>query len=284
MDGAEPLDPRLHPVRDDLAAAYLRGRVSAKRFEEATPFQVTAPVLDLRATPGRIGGLASQLLAGERFDVYESDPDTGLAWGQNRTDGYVGYVSRAGLDPVAEAPTHRVNHRATHCYPAPNMKTTPLELLPRAAQVAVSAQDAGFALVGEGTWVPLQHLTPLAQMPVDPVEEALAYLGTPYLWGGRSAFGLDCSALAQLAYGAVGVALLRDSDQQAGQGVSVARGDLGRGDLVFWKGHVGLMVDGHTLLHANAHHMSVAAEPLVEAEARIAAAGDGAITGCRRVA
>ncbi|MEM6466678.1 MAG: peptidase P60, partial [Pseudomonadota bacterium] len=181
MDGDKPLDPRLNPYRADLAAEYLRGQVDAPRFVAPRVLQVSAPVLDLCSTPERNTGLASQLIAGERFAVYEISDDTGLAWGQCETDGYVGYVSAAGLDELGPEPTHRVSHRATQCYPEPNMKTRPLEGLPKEAAVSVLAEENGFAQIPGQAWVPTQHLAPRDAAGGDPVDHALSYLGTPYL-------------------------------------------------------------------------------------------------------
>ncbi|MEM9268286.1 MAG: NlpC/P60 family protein, partial [Pseudomonadota bacterium] len=227
MDGDKQLDPRLNPYRADLAAEHLRGQVDAPRFAAPRVLQVSAPVLDLCSTPKRTTGLASQLIAGERFAVYEISDDTGLAWGQCETDGYVGYVSAAGLDELG---------------PEPNMKTRPLEGLPKEAAVSVLAEENCFAQIPGQAWVPAQHLARRNAPGGDPVDHALSYLGTPYLWGGRSAYGLDCSALVQLSHWPAGVSLWRDSDQQAGQGKELDRAELSRGDLVFWSGHVGMMV------------------------------------------
>ena len=129
----------------------------------------------------------------------------------------------------------------------------------------------------------LDHLAPIgAGFETDAAGVALRFLGAPYLWGGRESLGLDCSGLVQQALAACGKACPRDTDMQAGIGVAVAPGDLARGDLVFWKGHVGMMLDAERMVHANGHHMATVVEPLAEAIARIEAAGYGPPTAYRR--
>ncbi len=278
-----PLDPRTTPARPDLAARHLEGQVSAERFVTGTTLQVTAPVLDLIRTTDRDAGLDSQLLMGETFLVLESDPDTALAWGQSERDGYVGYVSLSGLEEAA-APDHIVTAVMTHVYPEPNIKTRPLEALSFLSTVHVMGDAGDFCAIGAGGYVPRQHLAPLAHRFDDPAMVAESFLGLPYLWGGRSSFGMDCSGLTQLSCQACGIALPRDSDMQLEIGQQVEnRADLARGDLVLWKGHVGTMLDGHRLLHANATHMKVVIEDLDSAVRRIEAAEYGPVIGMRRL-
>ncbi len=275
-------DPRLTPARPDLAARSLEGKVTAERYAEGRPFTVSAPVLDLTIEADRNAGLATQLLAGETFTVYEEDDQTGLAWGQSVTDGYVGYVSLAGLDEGEIDADCQIIALATHIYPEPSIKTRPLEGLPMGARFRSAGTAEGFVELASGGFVPIQHIGALTPFSDDPADVARCYLGTPYLWGGRSAWGLDCSALVQLAFAAAGKAIPRDTDMQAELGVPV-NGDLTRGDLVFWDGHVGIMEDAEFLLHANGHHMAVVSEPLGPAAERIAAEGYGPITGRRRL-
>ncbi|MEO0388845.1 MAG: NlpC/P60 family protein [Pseudomonadota bacterium] len=274
-------DPRLTPARPDLAAEHLAGTVAAARYARPEPMIVSAPVLDLTCRADRNAPLDTQLLAGEVFAVYEIDPETGLAWGQCETDGYVGYVSVAGIEAADGPADCVVTALATHIYPEPTFKSRPLEALPMGARFAARAEATGFLEVATGGYVTQQHVAPAGRFAKDPVAVAARYLGLPYLWGGRSAFGLDCSALVQLSYAACGIALPRDSDLQE-TACAQRHGPPERGDLVFWDGHVGLMEDRATLLHANAHHMAVAREPLAEAARRIAANGGGEITNiCR---
>lgn len=270
---------RLVPAREDLAAAHLRDEVDAARFVRGVPMRVRAALADLTLTPDPAAMLATQLLHGEPFAVYE-ERDDGLCWGQSGRDGYVGYVARAALGP-ARPDGAAVTALCSHVYAAPTLKARVTAALPFLADVAAGEEQGGFVTVPEG-FVPAPHLAPRSG---DFVDQALRLEETPYLWGGRSAAGLDCSALVQLAAMAAGLAAPRDSDmQEAMLGRALPPEAPGeRGDLVFWKGHVGILVDAETLLHANATHMAVAREPLAGAVARIAAAGDGPVTARRRL-
>ena len=274
-------DARLVPARSDIAAAHLRGEVAARRYVDGVAYCVTAPVLDLTTAPGG-ASLATQLRFGDVFTVY--DEADGLAWGQAAGDGYVGYVRRDGLGGATVA-THRVRALLTHVYPDASMKTRPLAVLPFLSDLAVARITGGFAELVGGGFVPAAHVAPLAETADDPVAVATRFMDCPYLWGGTTAMGLDCSALVQVSLLACGTACPRDSDMQAtGLGRALDDGEgLRRGDLIFWKGHVGMMTDAGTLLHASAHCMAVKAEPLEGAMARIEAAGDGPVTGRRRI-
>lgn len=287
MSGAT-LDPRLTPARGDLAAASLRDRVAAERYVEGEVFTVVAETVDLKHAPRPDAPLDTQLLLGETVTVYEDED--GWGWVQAARDGYVGYVAMAALVRGANAPSHRVVVRRTFLYPAPDMKQPVLGALPLDGRVAVEATSAGFARVsghGVGGFVVAAHLAPLDEPAADAVAIAEAMQGTPYLWGGKSPLGIDCSGLVQLAAALAGRALPRDTDMQAKVGEPVPVDDrlahLARGDLVFWKGHVGIMRDSTTLLHANAHHMLVESEPLQVARQRILASSESAITTVRRL-
>jgi cell wall-associated NlpC family hydrolase len=286
-------DPRLTPARADLAAAHLEGQVTADRFVEGTVHQVCVPVADLRRTPREDAGLDTQLIFGERFTVYEERG--GWAWGQNGTDGYVGYVPAAALSAEFEDPTHQVAVLRTFLYPMPDLKTPPVGFLPYAAEVTVTDEDGKWRRVDgggiESAWVFAAHLTELGTWAEDYVAEAERFLGIPYLWGGRSSFGLDCSALVQLALARSGIAVPRDTYVQAegiGEDVPDAvhpdneRRELMRGDLIFWKGHIGIMTDPEHMLHANATHMAVTVDP-VRAFAERIAPTDGPVTKVRRL-
>lgn len=274
---------RMLAARPDLAAADLRGRVEAARFTEGAPHSVSAPLLDLTLVPDAGAERATQLLHGERFTVFETRDD-GLAWGRAGRDGYVGYVAAAGLGPArsdTRPDTRFVTALWSQIYPRPEIRARAEADLPLGAAVSVAGTTGAFARLRGGGFVPRAHL---AEVQGDAVAQAERFLGVPYLWGGRSARGIDCSALVQLALMLTGRDCPRDSDiQQASLGVAL-RPDaaLQRGDLVFWKRHVGWLTDPWTLLHANGHHMAVAVEPLAQAVARIEAAGGGPVTGCRR--
>ncbi len=279
---ADPFDfqSRLVPARRDLAAASLKGRVDAEAFVEGTDHSVAVPILNLWTRPETRAGLATQLLFGEAFTVFETRPD-GFCWGQARTDGYVGYVCVDGLG-APRVMGQAVTAPRTHVYSAPDIKAPVINSLPCLALVSVSGTEGSFAALETGGYVPACHLeTPAG----DFVDQSLRFQSVPYLWGGRSFEGIDCSGLVQVALLSKGRSAPRDSDmQQAWLGRELCDDEpLRRGDLIFWKGHVGIMVDGRTLLHANAFHMAVAREELATAVARIAASGGGQVTARRRM-
>ncbi|GAC1339579.1 MAG: C40 family peptidase [Beijerinckiaceae bacterium] len=277
-------DRRFTAARADLAAASLKGKVTATEFAEGRLMQVAAPIADLRSAPAPDASLDTQALCGERVTIYEERE--GWAWGQLQRDSYVGYLPAHMLAPTPREPTHRVVALRTFVYPGPNMKLPPLEALPLGAEVAV--EDKGdYVRVADHGYVYAPHLRPIAHREPDFVAVAERFADVPYLWGGKTALGLDCSGLVQIALAAAGLDAPRDTDMQAdtlGDEVPLSEPlDLRRGDLVFWKGHVGIMYDAQTLLHANAYHMLVAREPLIEARARILAKSFGPITCVRRL-
>lgn len=271
----DELDPRLNPYRPDLAAAELQGKVEAEAFAKPRPMTVQVPVLDLYEQPNR-SSLASQLLFGEAFDVFELGPD--FAWGQSRLDRYVGYVPRDRLG-AASTPNEKITSLIGHVYSEPNFKSAPTATLSYMSRIARSAQSGDFLQTKNG-FVSTKHVGNCAK---DFVAEAQRFIGLPYLWGGRSAFGLDCSALVQLSLQACGQACLRDSDMQlADLGELLPDGsDYIRGDLLFWKGHVAIVSDPTTILHANVHAMKVSLEPIETAISRIAKT-DGPVIAHKR--
>ncbi len=276
-------DARITPARPDLAAASLRGRIAAGRYAEGTPMCVAASVLDLRQSPERSAPLATQLLHGEDFTVYETRAD-GLAWGQSEVDGYVGYVGIRGLEPQGALPDAKVTALATHVYPAPEIKTPARARLPFLSRLHILTREGDFFAVGAAAFCPARHLSPPDRTEPDLAATAERFLGAPYLWGGRTIDGIDCSGLVQLSLMAAGLTAPRDSDMLADIGDAVPDGaPLQRGDIVAWKGHIGMMRDAGTLIHATAHSMSVASEPLAEVTARIAQAGHGPVTARRRL-
>lgn len=274
------LDPRLNAFRGDLADARLDGRVKALRFVEGEPAQVIRPVVQLRRRAGPGEPLDTEAVFGETLRVFETAAS--YCWVQLDRDGYVGYLPADALSRQIVEPTHRVSALATFVYPGTDIKAPPLLQLPLGATVRVTGQDERFATIaltdGFSGRLVARHLAAADRPAHDFVDVAERFIGTPYLWGGRTRHGLDCSGLLQTALESAGVAAPRDSDmQQAALGTEVLIPSdlegLERGDLVFWPGHVGIMVDGVMLLHANAHHMAVAAEPLVQASDRIARTG-----------
>jgi len=276
------MDPRLTPARPDLAAESLRGSVEAERYVAPERRRVLVGLLPLRAAPAE-KGLAAELPHGLEVDVYEVAAN-GMAWVQSARDGYVGYVPAAALEAPSPPATHRVSAPLSHLYGlwgAPDLKSAPFFPLPMNARLSGRIEGEWF-LTHDAKAVPARHVAPLDAPEADWVAAAERLLGAPYLWGGHSLLGVDCSGLVQEALDAAGVAFPRDSDLQAAAGAPADPDALRRGDLVFWRGHVGIMLDGATLLHANAHHMAVAAEPLADAVARIAATETGAPTAFRR--
>ncbi|WP_062207302.1 C40 family peptidase [Aureimonas sp. AU12] len=282
-----PLDPRLHAVRPDLADERLRGRVEARAFVAGRAAHVAVPLADLRRRPGADAPLETQALHGEGVRVFE-DGEEGWSWVQLDGDGYVGWMPTVAL--VGGAPptaTHRVAAPRTFVFPGPDIKKPPMHDLPMGAVVAVRGEaedhNAAYALIEPFGAVVRQHLRPLSETTDDFVAVAERFLGVPYLWGGKSMLGIDCSGLVQLALAQCGIPAPRDTDLQcAGLGQPLSADTAARrGDLVFWRGHVGIMMDGVRLLHANAHHMMTAIEPLAEAVKRLGAKG-APVTGLRR--
>jgi len=272
------LDPRTHPFRPEIAAKHLEGQVDAARFVEGVRYEVVEPMASMRRTPSNHARLDTQALLGEAVTVYETN-DAGWAWGQLETDGYVGWLPTDALGTAGAAPTHKVVVPRTLAFPGPDIKLTPLTGLPMGARLTVVDQDERFVVTSMGWHVPLAHVATLKARAPDFVAVAEQFLHTPYLWGGKCALGLDCSGLVQVSLQAAGVPCPRDSDmQELALGRLSTLGDLSRGDLVFWKGHVAIARDADTLIHANAYHMLVAIEPTVDAVARIAAAGSPVTT------
>jgi cell wall-associated NlpC family hydrolase len=275
-------DPRLTLARPDLADLDLQGLVAAARYEAPTARQVAVPTAALRRAADPMAEQWDQLLFGERFRVLEVKD--GFAWGQAARDGYVGFVAEADLAAPGAPATHQVAVPRTYAFAEPDIKARPAGLYSLNALTAIEATEGRFAR-GEGTgWFVAAHLAPVGVAQADYVTVAQSFLGAPYQWGGRESLGLDCSGLVQQALAACGRAVPRDTDLQRAFFAPITAEDRRRGDLVFWKGHVAILLDADTILHANAHHMAVAIESLAGAIARIEAAGNGVPTGWRRPA
>lgn len=265
-------DRRLTPARPDLAAEHLEGQVNSARFVAATPMQVKAAIIPLRPSPETDAGIDTVLLHGEGFDAY--DVQDGWVWGQATLDGYVGYVPEAALSTEVFEPTHTVSVPTTHLYRTNSMKTEPVAALWMTSLVAPktfypkNTEGVAFAEVG-GLFMPSDHLAPVDEVAEDFVSVAEMLINAPYVWGGKTAAGVDCSGLIQVALARAGVSVPRDSDMLQAVGEPAKENDLRRGDLLFWKGHVGVMVDPDTLLHATAFSMRTMLEPVSETRARI---------------
>lgn len=258
-----PLDRRRHPFRPDLAAWHLKDQVTAERYVVSEPHVVTAGRAPLRAAPDPARPLDSEVIFGEGFDVY--DRRDGWAWGQCATDGYVGWVPLAALAAGRVVPTHILTARYSFLFPAPDVKAPPLDTLPMGAGLAVAADHGRFLKLADGRgFVFAGHAVPLERWEVapDPVVVAERLLGVPYLWGGRSPLGIDCSGLVQLCLAAIGVQAPRDSDMQREELGERVEGPPRRGDIACFPGHVALMRDESHVIHATAHSLSVCIERL----------------------
>lgn len=274
-------DPRLTPANGRVAHVSLRGQVAADAFVEGEPMQVWGEPFLLDAPEGRRD---RQRLHGDAVRVLERRD--GWAFVRSEKDAYCGYLPEAALRAPGEA-THRVAVRQTHLYPAPEFKQPPIAALSMSARLRVVEEEEPWARVDtpEGeAFVPTIHICSLDRVAGDMVTLSEAYLGTPYLWGGNGAGGIDCSGLVQVACHMANIACPGDSDQQmraVGKDVPIGS-QLLRGDLLFWEGHVAIALDEGTIIHANAHHMAVVTEDFAEACRRIEAAGGGPVTAHRR--
>lgn len=274
------LDRRRHAYRDDLAAISLKGRVDATHFSAGVPKQVIRSTVPLRARPELKAGLDSEVLFGET--VVQYDEDKGWSWVQLERDGYVGYLPANALSISPREATHRVKSLGTYLYPTADIKSAPIMHLSINSMLTIADTQEKFARTAAGQFVIARHIAPKDKYVRDFVDVAERLVGTPYLWGGRSRMGIDCSGLVQVCLEAAGISAPRDSDMQAaelGDNVLVPKelDSLRRGDLVFWSGHVGIMTDGVMMVHANAHHMAVVLETLPEAAERIRRGGSDII-------
>ncbi|MEC7511784.1 MAG: NlpC/P60 family protein [Pseudomonadota bacterium] len=273
-------DPRVNPWRDDLAAEHLRGEIDSPVYARGHDRAVIAPVTALRRAPAHGAMMDTQLLLGEKFRVYEERGP--WVWGQAQSDDYVGYVLAEDLG-VDIATTHRVTALRSFIYTDPDIKSRPLMAVSMGAHVRITGFEGAFGVLADGSYIFAGHIDVETAHAHDFVQVAERFIGVPYLWGGRESLGLDCSALVQISLSMCRHACPRDSDMQEAVLGAPVSGDLARGDLVFWKGHVGILQNADTLLHANATHMCVVSEPFVPATKRIGeTAGD--IRQIRRMA
>jgi cell wall-associated NlpC family hydrolase len=248
--------------------------------EPLRSYEVVEPQAPLRRVPCPDAPLDTEALKGERVAVYEIT-DEGWARGRLETDGYVGFLPAGALAPPGPAPTHKVTAVRTLVFPGPSIKLPTAEALALGCRLAVARSEGPFAVTAAGGYLPARHLAPLDAYETDFVAVAERFLGVPYLWGGKTSLGLDCSGLVQVALTACGIPCPRDSIRQEAAFAPSPASTPRRGDLVFWEGHVAIVRDATTLIHANAFHMAVMIEPIDEAVARIRASG-GEITSLRQ--
>ncbi len=278
-------DPRTTPARPDLAAQHLEGKVVAARFVAGTELEVRDAQAPLRREPSPDAPLDTEALHGERVTVYDENGE-GWCWGQLESDGYVGWIPANALRPPGPPPTHRVAALRTFVFPGRSIKAPPVDALSLGSRVAVKTpqRDDSRELtdLASGFCIPTRHLAPIESTEPDFVAVAERFVSVPYLWGGKTSLGIDCSGLVQIALAASGVACPRDSDmQERALGAPLPTEDLAglrRGDLIFWKGHVAIVRDEQSIVHANAFHMCVAIESTGEALRRIADAGSHVIS------
>ena len=272
------MDRRLTPATPRIAHVSLKGRIDVPVFTEGTPMRVALPLADLLRAPN--GPRERQLLLGEAFTVIDRNEDH--AFGFAAKDGYCGWLPDTALSG-GPTPTHFVATPGTHLYPEPRVQAPEICALSLGAQVAITADHGKWLETTQG-FLPATHLRPLGDWLADPVTVAESLLGTPYLWGGNARAGIDCSGLVQLAHWACGIAVPGDSDLQETVGTELGHNaEPKRGDLLFWKGHVALVVDDTRLIHANGHSMSVAYEPLQATIDRIQAQEGRPVTHRRRL-
>ena len=271
----EKLDPRRHAYRDDLADVSLRNRVAARRYVDGQTAQI-ASMAPVRQTPSDTAMLMTEALPGETAAVFETGGD--WSWVKLLRDGYVGYIPSRNLASGISFASHTVVAPKALMFPEPDLKTPPVGACFMGAELTLSGPHGAYMALPQGGYVHERTVAPVGTTTVDFVATAERFVGTTYLWGGKTVNGIDCSGLVQVAMHAAGMTCPRDSDMQMNE-VGSSLGDdpkaagLRRGDLIFWDGHVGVMSDPTTLLHANAWHMETAHEPLSEAVHRIASDG-----------
>jgi cell wall-associated NlpC family hydrolase len=277
------LDPRLNAFRPDLADARLSGKIEAQSFVSGDPADIAVPVTGLHRQPQTQSMMMTQALLGERMAIFERKD--GWAWGQLEGDGYVGYLPEAALAPVDAEPTHRVAVPLSFLYPAADLKSQPTRPAYLNSRLRVTEEGVKWSRLADGRFAFSRHLARLGEHARDAAAVAELFANVPYLWGGKTQAGLDCSGLVQIALEAAGLPCPRDTDmmeRSLGEALpSGIEGELRRGDLVFWKGHVGMMLDAQSIIHANGHHMLTVIEPVVQCVARIAS-NHGPVTSVRR--
>jgi len=278
-------DPRITPAREDLAADYLRSVVKVPHYAKGLARQVRLPYAPLYNHPDTSSGRLTEALLGEAVVVYEEKG--GWSWCQLGADGYVGYMPSVALGDVGPEPTHKVAALRTFIYARPDLKSPVMGAASLSSTVAATGTEGEFTGIENGGWIFSGHLKPADEMEADYLTTAIRFIGVPYLWGGNTSMGLDCSGLVQTSLRFAGILNCpRDSDMQAaslGEPVEPDARLARRGDLVFFPGHVGMVIDDGVLLHANAWDMMVSPHPLRYVVAEIAKKTPAPVTAIRRL-
>ena len=259
------MDPRLTPANQNVACSSLRGQIEHTNFVEGQNYQVNVPFVDLLGAPG--GERNRQLIYGSKVKYFgETD---GWAFIQNTYDDYVGYVPQETIN-LDTNKTHIVSAPLSHVFSEPNIKAENIETLPLTAKVSGKTVENGF-LETELGWIPVRQVQLKTKFATNPVEVAKLFLNSPYLWGGNTSLGIDCSGLVQVSMLLCGLSCPGDSDQQLaelGQNIDVDTTQE-KGDILFWKGHVAICINSKQLIHAYGPEKKVLIMPIIKTIRRI---------------
>ena len=260
-------DTRITPIRRDLASTAYKAIVKRKKYVTAKLATVKSAFTPLYSNKG--SKLSTQLLYGEECDVFETK--NGWSWIQSRRDNYVGYTPTINLTRKIYKPNSKVISLRTVIYTKPDIKSVTKGYLSFNSLVEVIKIKGKYSLIKNLGWCPSLDLVKIKSSKFNHIDLSKQYLDTPYLWGGRDSMGIDCSGLVQNLHQINNRPFPRDTDMQEMFVTNEVKyeKDLKAGDLVFWKGHVAMMIDNSNIIHANAFHMKTAIEPLSTAKKRI---------------
>ena len=273
------MDPRLTPANETVACSTLKGKIKHSNFVEAKNYQVNVPFVDLLGSPD--GKRNRQLIYGSKVKYFSAAK--GWAFIQNTYDNYVGYVPESTIASETQK-THIVTAPLAHVFMEPNIKSKNIEILPLAARVSGEMIENGF-LETELGWISVSQLKRKTELSKDPVEVSKLLQNAPYLWGGNTTLGIDCSGLIQISLLLCGIDCPGDSDQQMntlGQNIDIGS-PRKKGDILFWKGHVAWALNERQILHANAYHMATVIEEANEAIERIKKQDNNSVIAHKRL-